>query len=157
VPPTVDTGYYGLNPGLIRATPFYNTTNDAQSKYYWGAHPFQYAPNFNPSFAQQGQGPQTPFGIQSVAKALSPQDMQAIMNGTYQAPATANATRIQQYNAAVANQPAMGSIAPIVMPTAQARADATMGYKSIEDAQAALEQGVITQAQYDAIVAALGG
>jgi len=161
----------GLNPGLIEATPFYNTSNDAQAKYYWGAHPFQYAPNFDPNIAQQGFGPTTPFGIQNIAKPLTPQDMQAVMAGTYRAPTAAPATRIQQYNPAVASAPAAGPLP--IMPTfkpfnpnqytsaptttdengqqVQTVYDPTMNFKNVTDAKNALDMGQITPAQYAAI------
>jgi hypothetical protein len=59
----------GLNPGYITDVPdFYNTTNNVQSKYYWGRHAYQPGPSFNPALYNTApDAPAQPFGIQNIA------------------------------------------------------------------------------------------
>ena len=72
----------GLNPGWIAPTPFYNTTNDAQAQYYWGAHPYQAGPTFNAQlYNQSSAAPETPWGIQNTAKPLTPEEYKAAYMG----------------------------------------------------------------------------
>jgi len=90
----------GLNPGWITPTPFYDTTNDVQSQYYWGSHPFQSGNTFN---AQQYNtvpaAPQQAWGQQGVMGQLTPAELAAMM----QAPGTMGQQGIM---------PASGPIAP---------------------------------------------
>ena len=92
----------GLNPGWITPTPFYNTTNDVQSQYYWGAHPFQAGETFN---AQQYNtvpaAPQQAWGQQGVMGQLTPQQL---------------ADLLAVHQAGAAGQPiqATGPVAPVM-------------------------------------------
>jgi hypothetical protein len=101
VPPvSLQTGL-GLNAGLIRAQPFYNTTNDAQSKFYWGNHGYQTGSTFNPSLWNQAAAPNTPWGAQSANTAMTPAEMQSLIAGNFQARGpVAPATRREAYNPA---------------------------------------------------------
>jgi hypothetical protein len=38
-----------VNPGFIRPTAYYETTDPTQAKYYWGAHDYQTGDTFNPN------------------------------------------------------------------------------------------------------------
>jgi hypothetical protein len=38
-----------VNPGFIKPTAYYNTTDPTQSRYYWGAHDYQTGDTFNPN------------------------------------------------------------------------------------------------------------
>jgi hypothetical protein len=50
---------------LIQATPFYHTTNDAQSKFYWGDRPLQTGDTFNPqAWNAVSNAPTHAWGIQ---------------------------------------------------------------------------------------------
>lgn len=75
----------GLNPGWITNVPqFYQTTNPAQSQYYWGAHPFQPGPTFNPTlYNQVPNAPQQPFGLGYAQTSASAQDVLNAMQGRY--------------------------------------------------------------------------
>ena len=92
-----------INPGYIQPTPFYNTTNAAQSKFSWAGKGPQFvsdnpAQPFNARAYNQAAAPATPWGLGQVAAPLSPADMEAIINGTYTAPkGTAPATRAEAY------------------------------------------------------------
>jgi hypothetical protein len=91
----------GLNAGLIRARPFYNTTNDAQSKFYWGNHGYQTGTTFNPSLWNQAEAPMTPWGAQSANTAMTPAEMASLVAGNFQARGpVAPATRREAYNPA---------------------------------------------------------
>ena len=105
-PPPVVTNGRGLNPGLIETTPFYNTTNDAQSKYYWGDHGFQAGPTFDAASYNAVAAPDTPFGAQGVARSLSAADYENIIMGRPFTPEQfAPATRTQAYNPALLQTP----------------------------------------------------
>ena len=57
----------GLNPGWIQPTDFYKTTDPVQSHYYWGGHPYQPGPTFNPALYNSSPGaPGTPWGLQQM-------------------------------------------------------------------------------------------
>ena len=104
-PPVVNTGR-GLNPGLIETTPFYATTNDAQSRYYWGDHGFQAGPTFDAASYNAVAAPNTPFGAQGVARSLSAADYENIIMGRPFTPEQfAPATRTQAYNPALLQTP----------------------------------------------------
>ena len=60
----------GLNPGHIRATPFYQTTDPVQSQYYWGQHPYMASAADLPNYNVIPDAPARPFGIQQSRPAL---------------------------------------------------------------------------------------
>jgi hypothetical protein len=92
-----------INPGWIQPKAFYNTTNPAQSKFFWGGHGPQFvssnpAAPFDARAYNQAAAPNTPWGLGQVAAPMSPADMAAIINGTYRAPTgTPAATRAEAY------------------------------------------------------------
>jgi hypothetical protein len=112
-PPTVGRM---INPGYIQPTEFYHTTDPAQSKYFWGGHGPQFesgnpAQPFNAQAYNQVAAPGTPWGLQQVAKPLSPDDYLAMLRGTYQAPAApAPATRAEAYHAPTQIAPSYGQV-----------------------------------------------
>ena len=113
VPPAVTPNVIGnmLNPGYIKPTAFYNTTDPAQSQFYWGGHGPQFGPEFNAEAYNQVAAPDTPFGIPQVAGPLSPEDYAAIAAGTYQPPAAqAPATRAEAYRAPTQTAPSYGQV-----------------------------------------------
>jgi hypothetical protein len=74
----------GLNPGYIQPTPFYQTTNPAQSQYYWGSHPYQPGPTFDPTlYNNVPSAPATPFGVGHIQTQATPQQIMAYMQGLY--------------------------------------------------------------------------
>lgn len=75
----------GLNPGWITNVPtYYQTTNPAQSQYYWGGHPYQPGPTFNPSLYNQiPNAPTTPWGATHAQTAATAQDIMNQMYGQY--------------------------------------------------------------------------
>jgi hypothetical protein len=96
----------GLNPGFIAPTPFYQTTDPAQSQFFWGSRGFQTGPAFNAAQYNQAAAPASPWGAQSVAKPLTPEEFALAAQGRYTAPAAvAPATRIQPYTPAANIQP----------------------------------------------------
>ena len=88
----------GINPGFIEPTPFYHTTNDAQSQFYWGEHPFQAGPGFNARlYNMSNAAPTTPWGLQNIAQPLTPDEVrQAYQGQPIVQPPTQVATRIEQ-------------------------------------------------------------
>jgi len=105
---------YGLNPGWIQAVPMYQTTNDVQSQYYWGGHPFQGGQTFNPQLAQSGYAPATPWGQQQQFKQLTPQEVALAAQGRYLGePAAAPATRWAPYTTPIGTQTVAGPVAPV--------------------------------------------
>jgi hypothetical protein len=101
-----------LAPGLVEATDFYKTYSPVQSKFSWGAQPFQYGPTYSPEVRQAGVGAQTPWGLQQMFQDLSYNDIMNIVSGRAPAPGPVvpNAQRIAAYNAAIANQPAEAQV-----------------------------------------------
>jgi hypothetical protein len=80
----------GLNPGFMQAVPYYNTTNAAQAKYYWGGAPPQTGSTFNPAQAQNIPGaPIAPWGIQEIAQQLTPEETAQLIYGMQPQPAAA--------------------------------------------------------------------
>ena len=72
----------GLNPGWIRPTPQYQTTSPVQSQFYWGAHPYQLGPTFDPVAYNQVPGaPAQPFGLQQM---YTPLDINTYLQGLNQ-------------------------------------------------------------------------
>jgi hypothetical protein len=77
--PVLNTNF-GLNPGWIQPVQQYQTTSPVQAQYYWGAHPFQQGPTFNPELAKQGIGaPATPWGLQQMYQQLTPEQTAALV------------------------------------------------------------------------------
>ena len=109
VPPTTLATGQGLNPGMMEPTPFYNTTNDAQAKYYWGGHGFQAGPTFNAAAYNAVAAPETPWGAQGVAAPMSAQDYEDIIAGRYTPEQFTPATRAQAYDPSMA-QPAVNQL-----------------------------------------------
>jgi hypothetical protein len=100
-----------LNPGYIQPTAFYNTTNPAQSKFYWGGHGPQFGSQFDPQAYNQVAAPNTPWGAQQVSGPLSPADYQSIIAGNYRAPAPQlAATRVEAYRAPAQLAPSYGQV-----------------------------------------------
>jgi hypothetical protein len=91
----------GLNPGWIRPTDFYNTTNDAQSKFNWGGHGYQTGPDYNDVAWNQAYGSETPWGVQQLAKPLTGQQIADLIAGkNVPEEAITRATRRYAYDAA---------------------------------------------------------
>jgi hypothetical protein len=96
----------GLNPGFIEPTAFYQTTDPAQSQFFWGSHGFQSGPTFNAAQYNQAAAPVTPWGAQTAATGLTPEEFEAAAMGNYTPrPAVAPALRTQQYNPNASVQP----------------------------------------------------
>ena len=67
----------GLNPGFIDAQEFYNTTSPVQSKFYYGQHPYQPGPVFDPLLYNNVPGaPNQPWGLQQM---YTPTDLNAVL------------------------------------------------------------------------------
>ena len=76
----------GLNPGKIRATPYYQTTDPVQSQYYWGQRPYMASEADLPNYNVIPDAPAIPFGIQQSRPALDvPQFIRQNINPTTQA------------------------------------------------------------------------
>lgn len=75
----------GLNPGYITNVPNqYQNTNPAQSKYYWGAHPYQSGNTFDRQLYTQSVGaPVTPWGATHAQTAATPQQILQAMGQMY--------------------------------------------------------------------------
>ena len=155
-----------INPGYIQPTPFYNTTNPAQSKFFWGGHGPQFessnpAQPFDARAYNQVAAPDTPWGIQQVAAPLSPADYEAIIAGTYQAPpAAAPATRAEAYRAPSQAAPSYGQIRmvnPIAPTTATTTRAAKPGSMYTSDQITMLNQALGTDWQARQERAALNG
>jgi hypothetical protein len=97
-----------LNPGFIKPSPFYNTNDPAQSKFFWGQHAFQPGPTFNDTlYNTQPNAPDTPWGAQQMARPLTMAEINDMILGkTSKAQSVAPATRrvpITDYNRNVMN------------------------------------------------------
>ena len=69
----------GLNPGMMAPTPFYNTTNDTQAKYYWGSHPMQTGSTFDAAAYNNVPGaPAQAWGNQPNNFSISPEQLTAM-------------------------------------------------------------------------------
>lgn len=75
----------GLNPGFITDVPtYYKTNNPAQAQYYWGAHPYQPGPKFNPTLYNQiPNAPVKPFGSTYAQTSATPAQILAAMQNQY--------------------------------------------------------------------------
>jgi hypothetical protein len=105
-----------INPGYIQPTAFYNTTNPAQSKFFWGgAGPQFYSGNpaqpFNAQAYNQVAAPSTPWGLGQIAAPLSPDEVQQAIAGTYkQRAGTPAATRVEAYKPNTIPVPQYGQV-----------------------------------------------
>jgi hypothetical protein len=105
-----------INPGWIQAQPFYNTTNAAQSKFFWGGHGPQFvssnpAQPFDARAYNQVAAPNTPWGQGQIAAPLSPEEVEQAIAGTYkQRPGTAPATRVEAYRQPTMAAPSYGQV-----------------------------------------------
>jgi hypothetical protein len=76
----------GLNPGQIRATPYYQTTDPVQSQYYWGQRPYMATEADLANYNVIPDAPAQPFGIRQSRPALDvPQFIRQNINPTTQA------------------------------------------------------------------------
>jgi hypothetical protein len=101
----------GLNPGFIQPTPFYRTNDPAQSKFYWGGHGYQYGPTFNAQEYNRVAAPNTPFGLQQLAKPLTGQEITDVISGRpYVSGPVAPATRMEQYVPDTRTPPSYGQV-----------------------------------------------
>jgi hypothetical protein len=68
---------------MIESIPFYNTTNDVQSKFYWGTgRALQTGDAFNATaYNTVPTAPQTPWGIQNIAQPATFQSALSILQG----------------------------------------------------------------------------
>ena len=90
VQPPVPSGQY-LNPGLIEATPFYNTTSPEQNQFYWGTErPLQYGTEFNPkTWNDIPSAERTAWSVSPRVSAPMPvlnmpaTDIQSMLTGTF--------------------------------------------------------------------------
>ena len=73
----------GLNPGWMTNVPQqYSPVSGAQSQYYWGGHPFQPGPTFNPQlYKNVPNAPVQPWGSQYAMTSATPQDIRDAMAG----------------------------------------------------------------------------
>jgi hypothetical protein len=83
-----------LNPGMIETTPFYKTTNDAQSKFYWGDRPLMTGSKFDANkWNDVPNAPKTAWGLQTFGQPMTLQQAMSIIQGT---PNTASLTPAEQ-------------------------------------------------------------
>ena len=76
----------GLNPGQIRAMPYYQTTDPVQSQYYWGQRPYIASEADLVNYNVIPDAPAQPFGIRQSRPALDvPQFIRQNINPTTQA------------------------------------------------------------------------
>jgi hypothetical protein len=62
---------------LINAQQFYNTTSPVQGQYYWGNHPYQPGPTFDPLLYNNVPGAAAqPWGLQQM---YTPVDLNAVL------------------------------------------------------------------------------
>ena len=74
----------GLNPGWIEPPTYYQTTNPAQSQYYWGEHPYQAGNTFNKQlYNTLPNAPATPWGATHAQTAATPAQILAAMQQLY--------------------------------------------------------------------------
>jgi hypothetical protein len=128
----------GLNPGWIAPTPFYNTTDVAQSKFNWGMKGYQEGPRFNAQAYNQAPGSATPWGLQQLAKPLTQAQIADIIAGRpiSATPTVAPATRAQAYNPASMVTPNANNV--FQLPTV--RAPVSSNTTAVSAAPTALEQ-----------------
>ena len=74
----------GLNPGWINPPVYYTPQNAAQSQYYWGTHPYQPGPTFDPTlYNTLPQAPTTPWGMNTVPRNATAQEIINMMGLQY--------------------------------------------------------------------------
>jgi len=56
----------GLNPGWITNVPTQYAPQGVRSQYYWGGHPYQPGPVFDPALYRNVPAPATPWGLQQM-------------------------------------------------------------------------------------------
>jgi hypothetical protein len=114
----------GLNPGYIAPTPFYSTTNDAQSKFYWGSHPYQTGgitgQVFDPVlYNTVPEAPRIPFGSQAVNQPLTSAQIAAIVANPGSNNSQQNTQQASSFVPAPVSTPiAPEFLAPVVQPPA---------------------------------------
>jgi hypothetical protein len=154
-----------INPGYIQPQPFYNTTNAAQSKFFWGGSGPQFvsgdpANPFNARAYNQVAAPDTPYGLGQIAAPLSPEEVQQAIAGTYkQRPGTPAATRVEAYKPNTMAAPSYGQVKVGIPQAAIAPTNAPGQTKEL---YSAIQKTQITQAlgpnwQRDLDNAALNG
>jgi hypothetical protein len=120
----------GLNPGWMNqgVRPMYQTTNDVQSQYYWGGHPYMpdYASlrNYNVGTA----APARPFGIREIQQQY---DLDTLLGG------------IRQYG-----QPAETPVAPVAAAAPNPMASTAMAPVAPSPAPAASATPTLLSSQY---------
>jgi SOS response regulatory protein OraA/RecX len=120
-PAMINTQNLGVNPGLITAQPFYQTTNQAQPQYFWGDRPYVQTAQDLANYNAVPYAPSTPFGYnvqmpqtqpisQSVGEFLTAPEQQYAAIGTspQYAGGVAPATTYQPS----AVMPVSGAVAP---------------------------------------------
>ena len=83
--PIVPNVAQGLNPGYITNVPtFYKNTTPAQAQFYWGGHPFQPGPTFDPVLYNQiPNAPVQPWGASQIMTSATPQQILQQMGYLY--------------------------------------------------------------------------
>jgi hypothetical protein len=95
-----------LNAGYIKPSNFYNTTDNAQSKFNWGSHGYQVGPVFNDQQWNAAYGENTPWGLQQLAKPLTGQQISDLIAGkNVPSFSVQAATRREAYNPASMTTP----------------------------------------------------
>ena len=162
-----------MNPGWIDPTQFYNTTDPAQSQFFWGQHGYQEGPTFNAQAYNQAEASNTAWGLQQLAQPLTTAQIDDIIAGrpiSYPiAPQPIN-TRVEQYNPASMVTPNNTNVYQLptlpVAPTANTQVSANtdtdrimsiLGNDVFQRQQTALENNDMTtywtlQGQMDAIL-----
>ena len=81
-----------MNPGFITDVPsFYQTTNPAQSQFYYGQHPYQPGKTFDKTLYNQiPNAPVSPFGLGYAQTAATPEEILQQMQGVYPLMGTTN-------------------------------------------------------------------
>ena len=63
---------------------YYTPQNAAQSQYYWGTHPYQPGPTFDPTlYNTLPQAPTTPWGMNTVPRNATAQEIINMMGLQY--------------------------------------------------------------------------
>ena len=79
---------------MIETTPFYETTNDAQSKFFWGDRALQTGSKFDANkWNDVPSAPKTAWGLQTFGEPMTMQQAMSIIQGT---PNTASLTPGEQ-------------------------------------------------------------
>jgi hypothetical protein len=79
---------------MIETKPFYDTTNDAQSKFYWGDRALQTGDKFNAkAWNDVPDAPKTAWGLQTFGQPMTMQQAMSVLQGT---PNTSSLTPAEQ-------------------------------------------------------------